>query len=445
MFNIPLLTNLRTGFMRVILILGSALIVATVAYMLKDTSLSRSAAALTKAETIGTPDQSKSYRIVLGMHAAEQDDAYTVGGQLIASYRKASEGFSPLDEIAFSEYPDESTIYIPTADESELYCKVTDPGCFDQILADKAARDDERKRLSTIVERYIVYLDTNDFRSELAESVNTPWPEYRYVFAANRMRIFDAFDLVEKGNVDLAVEGMLEETRQLRQKLAASDVIIHKVITAHLIRDNLEAIAYVHSIGNGQLVKPIDYLTPQELSFEKPLQNEFFMTRDIIVAIDSEPEKLSEELEVPAWICQLLVQPNKLINRLADRINKHAELSRVDPAAFSAAFDDLDMIDDSNYSLSPTVDELMTNIIEVQYEDYIGRVFDLNAKIALVNAQITGETDSLVNPYYPDDEVTLHVDDDALNVCMDGPLPDEKHMRCLDIVSVNASLISRLD
>jgi hypothetical protein len=41
-----------------------------------------------------------------------------------------------------------------------------------------------------------------------------------------------------------------------------------------------------------------------------------------------------------------------------------------------------------------------------------------------VNAQITGNPNSLENPYYPGEDVELHEDD--LAICMTGPLPDER-------------------
>lgn len=428
--------------MRNIVLIVAVAAVGMLIFVMTDESLSPSARELSSFTGTEKLDPSKAYRILLGIHAAEEENAYAVGSELIQSYQQASAGSGPFDDIEFSEYPDESAIYVPSAADHELYCVISESGCLDKILADKRGRRGERERLSTIVERYIAYLTSNDFRSELPESVNTPWPEYRYVLTAARMRLFDAFDLMENGYTDVAIEELLKDTQLLRQTLAASDTVVHKLITTALIRDNFEAIAYLHSVGEGKALQPIDYLTAEELSFEKPLRNEFFMFRDIIEAMDRNPDKISEELDTPAWLSQMAFRPNKMTNVVADRINKQTKLSQVDPAAFSAAVNDLSFIDSSHYSLFPTINETMANIFDVHYEDYVGRLFDLNAKIALVNAQITGQVDSLTNPYYSDDEVALHIDDDSLNVCMDGPLPDKKKMRCLDIVSIDDSLVS---
>jgi hypothetical protein len=163
-----------------------------------------------------------------------------------------------------------------------------------------------------------------------------------------------------------------------------------------------------------------------------------------IDAIDRNLDEVSELMDRPVWLTQIAFRPNKVTNVVADRISKQTKLSQVDPAAFSAAIDELDLVDSSKYSFYPTMNDALARIFDVHYEDYVGRVFDLNAKIALVNAQITGESDSLTNPYYPNENVALHTDGDSLNVCMDGPMPDAKHMRCLDIVSINESLVTRI-
>jgi len=138
-----------------------------------------------------------------------------------------------------------------------------------------------------------------------------------------------------------------------------------------------------------------------------------------------------------------LFHPNKVKNAAAEEINALIKLSHVSPSEFELALQTTIPTERNFFSVVPSVSAAMSDIGFADYSDYVGRVFDLNVKIALVNAQITGDPDSLVNPYYPGPGPSLHSVDTA--ICMDGPLPDERNFRCLNVISVPTEMVSRID
>ena len=425
-----------------ILIFAALVAIGAIAYMTTDEQLSPLASEFIDSKTSDSSEVSRAYRILLGMHAAKEDNAFDVGSRSIADFLQASANAGVLDKIGYPEYPDQKKIFVPSSDENDLYCAIRASGCLDQIGLDRSGRDKELERLSTLVERYSEYLSANDYRTEIGSFVNEPWPDFRYLFVASRMNIFSAFNTAENGNVDAAIATLLEESRLLRATLMASDTVIHKVMTLALLRDNLGAVAYIHSLHDAHQMEPIPFLTRSERSFYGPLQREFTLIRKIAEEADGNPELLSYEFETPAWLGRLIFRPNMLINTVAERIDRQIILSQVKQAAFSAAVDELNISDDRMYSIVPSVNDAMVVMSGVDYTNYVARAFDINVKIELVNAQITGNPNLLNNPYYPDDEVKLHEDD--YSVCMDGPLPDERRYRCLHVFEVPEEFVSSI-
>ena len=386
---------------------------------------------------------SRSYRILLGMYASRDENAEDVGSELIATYRDAKAVTNPLHDVEFETYPDDRKIFIPSQDESDLYCRIAESGCLETIFQARDRRTMELERLSVLVSRYDDYLAASDFRTELPPAANEPWGDYRYLLTANRMAIFSAMRLAEAGDVNGAIDAMRANIQAIRGMLATSDMIVHKVITSVSLADSLEALAFIHSVFEADAVEPIPLLTSQETSYRLPLNHEYMLLHAVANALDGSPSMFSEKFDTPAWLGRLAFRPNRLLNDVATRIDAQVTLSESSPAVFAQTADSLDLQTDSLYSAHPGINGTMMVMADVDFLTYIGRAFDINSKIALVNAQISDQPDSLTNPYYPDVTAKLHSNE--MGMCMDGPLPDDKYNRCLGLFGLHMDLISQVE
>jgi len=429
--------------MKKLMMFAAVLGVAIFVYLSIDHSPSAIAESLRNSNASEDRGPSRAYRILLGMGVQQDDDALAVGGEIISHYYSASADIGILDEDHFVGYSDDRALSLPVDDEDELYCNIIDEGCLDRIAVSASERNLEIERLSVLMSRHRDYLQAGDYRTEIPIAMSEPWVDFRVAMVANRLDIFSALSMAENGQPADAIDNLFVNIEQLRGLLAASDMLVHKVITALQLRDSLEAVAYIHGLYDEKDFTPLAHLSVSERSLELPLRNEYLLVDRVAEALDGSAELLSEEFNTPGWIGKRVFRRNLLMNIVADRINAQVALSQLDPEEIHNALDIIALDDDPIFSVLPSVNEAMKVMADVDFTKYIGIVHDLNVKISLVNAQITGDPRALVNPYYPTKELALESVGTA--ACMDGPLPDDKKIRCLDIIGISEALVTRID
>jgi hypothetical protein len=433
--------------MRKVILFAAIALVALVAYVSADEELSSVANQYLETTANAGLGPSRAYRVALGMHADFDEDPYEVGSTAISDYLDASKNLSIYDDVSYPEYPEEKKVFVPSSGDGELYCLFAESDCLSQLLLDGRAREEERHRLAQMVERYDDYLTTEDYRTEIPAGYSEPIPNFRYMFAAQRMKVFAAMSIAEQGDAESAVKALLEDLKLLRGKLKNSDHMIHKMITVAQVRDQLEAIAFIHSVFDAPDIGPISRLTEQELDFGMPLRTEFGLVHQIAEYMDGNPGIVSDEVGLPVWMSRFVFPANKITNSAAEQVHWQTKLTQLSPEEFAEQVDQESSGSRRLFSIIPSVNNALTEISSVDYIEYIARTYDLNTKIELVNAQLTGEPNAIVNPYYPSSEVVLSdgdFDESDIRVCMDGPLPDEKGTRCLTILGVHEGLISLL-
>ena len=418
--------------MRAILIFTAIIGIGTAVYFTTDKRPSALASKMSAVKASDNLDVSRSYRILLGIHAADDEDAYAVGSERMSSYREAAGSESALEEIEFTDYPQEKAAYIPSHGDHPLYCYFGDAGCLDEVARDATGRLVERERLAHLTRRYEQYLTAEEFHTELSLAINEPMPVYRHLVIAHKMRIFAAYGIAEDGQPSEAVRDMLDDVQRLRQKLAQSDNVIHKVVTIILLQDSLDAIAHVHARYNAHPIPPIPTLTPTERSFRKPLENEFQLLSALAFMPLASDAAWSENFGDIPKLLRRFYRPNMVVNALAENFDQQIHLSEQTSFAFANSLTETETKSNEFFSIIPRINEQVQYLSGEDYLKYVSRAFDLDVKIALVNARVTERRAAIVNPYYPGQPAVLY--EDGGRLCMEGPLVDEKYARCLPFI-----------
>jgi hypothetical protein len=208
-----------------------------------------------------------------------------------------------------------------------------------------------------------------------------------------------------------------------------SDELVHKMVMTSLMADDLEMIAYINANYEPKQQEPIASLSLHERSLRKPLNREFEYIQNMAKALDEEPNRFAEEGFAPAWLVRLMYKPNAALNQSAEWMENLVSISEGDPRAFADGVSDFLSQPARTQSIIPAIDKIVAALVKPEYSSYAGRIFDLNAKIALVNFISEHRSGQPENPYFGTDGSQVTVDDHRL--CLDGPLPDERYMRCV--------------
>jgi hypothetical protein len=151
--------------------------------------------------------------------------------------------------------------------------------------------------------------------------------------------------------------------------------------------------------------------------------------------LNGNPEFIAEGGNLPAWIVKLVYKPNISINSILPRYQQAIDYARLSHKEFSTKIISGDKPEIETSRIRNFVGTILASIDGADYLNYVARVKDLDVKILLFNTLIAepnvdAALGSLNNPYY-EMPTPAFLTDDQRKICFDGPLPDNRNLRCL--------------
>jgi hypothetical protein len=373
-------------------------------------------------EEPAAPAESSAYYQLLGLDAPAGQEPQAVGRQLVQAHRQWRAEHGPYDLLASAAA--DQRIELP----GKELCALGEPDCLQQLREDRAALAELLARHGELLLRYENLLALNDYRTLSQPSMDEPLANFTTLDRANRLRGAQALALAADGRGEEALALLQQDVRQLRAWLARADNLILKMMMVSLLGRDLDSIAALHRDGLVPAPAAQPALSEAERSLQAPMQREFALVGSGLLTLVDDPQTATE-LGVFGWQLQWLYKPQMTVNDLLPDYQRVAARSRLDTAAFAGTLGGRAREELSIWRrLRNPVGAILGDVAMPDFNKYLARLHDLDAKLALFNSlgQKLPEAD---NPYGPGQRASWNKKRQAY--CFSGPLKDEQGLRCL--------------
>ena len=361
---------------------------------------------------------SAAYFQLLGLDAPAGQEPQAVGRQLLQAHRqwRAQHDLSePMAAVASER------IELPGAE----LCMLGEGDCVQRLREDRAVLAELLVRHGELLRRYETLLALQDYRSLSQPSMDEPLANFTTLDRANRLRGAQALALALDGRGDEALAALQQDVRLLRGWLARADNLILKMMLARQLGNDLDAIAALYRAGLVPAPAAQPALSEAERSLEAPMQREFALVGSGLLTLVDSPETAAAS----KWRLLLMYRPHMTVNDMLPDYQRVAANSRLDTAAFVRAVKLPSRSERSIWrGVRNPVGAILGGIAMPDFNKYLARLHDLDAKLALFNALGQGVPEA-DNPYRPGQSASWNAQ--RQGYCFSGPLRDEQGLRCL--------------
>jgi aminoglycoside phosphotransferase (APT) family kinase protein len=221
---------------------------------------------------------------------------------------------------------------------------------------------------------------------------------------------------------------MQQDVRLLRGWLARADSLILKMMLVRQLGHDLDVIAALHRAGLLPPPSAQPALSEAERSLEAPMRREFALVGSGLLTLVGDPQAAAE-LGASRWWLRWIYKPHMTVNDSLPDYQRVAANSRLDTVAFARMVRVPSRSAPSLWRRARNpVGTIFGMVAMPDFNKYLARLHDLDAKLALFNAlgQAVPEAD---NPYRPGQRAKWDAKRQAY--CFTGPLKDEQGVRCL--------------
>ncbi|MFW5426187.1 MAG: hypothetical protein ACKE8G_06585 [Methylophagaceae bacterium] len=384
-------------------------------------------------------EHSEAYLYLLGIVAEEGEDPLTVGKQLFASMQQAEENYTFGDEdFEYGGYPEGRELPLP---HGELFCDRKEDECWQTIFLNTGDIEQVLTANDTLLHRYQTFIKMNNYHTLAKPTLQEVFPPFHYLIKANRLIMLKVIHMTESAE---AANMLIVHIAALRQHLESADNLIGKMIYSELISESFDVLSLVVHQRKSEHKNEIPLLSLQELSFETAMPREFAMNHELYINLDQSPDLFAKEkqgiaLNPPPWVVTTFYKPNMTINAEYSFFKEVISNSKLDQLDFTIKVtnDDSRLPNGLGAKVRNHTGYVLSSIARPNFDQYIARLLDLNAKIALFNqtankAELPEDLGHIKNPYY-ETANTAFYSEDGKSICLTGPLEDDKNQRCVRV------------
>jgi hypothetical protein len=372
------------------------------------------------AEPEASADSAAYYQL-LGLDAPAGQEPQAVGRRLVQAHRHWRAQHDLTESMAAV---DSQRIELPGAE----LCALGEGNCLQQLREDRAALAELLVRHGELLRRYEQLLALDDYSSLSQPSMDEPLANFTTLDRANRLRAAQALALALDGRGDEALAALQQDVRLLRGWLARADSLILKMMLARQLGNDLDVIAALHRAGLLPPPSAQPALSEAERSLEAPMRREFALVGSGLLTLVGDPQAAAE-LGASRWWLRWIYKPHMTVNDSLPDYLRAAANSRLETAAFVRTVKLPSRSERSIWrGMRNPVGAILGGIAMPDFNKYLARLHDLDAKLALFNAlgQSVPDAD---NPYRPGQPASWNAQRQAY--CFSGPLRDEQGLRCL--------------
>lgn len=381
-------------------------------------------------ENINQAEHSDAYLYFIGISTPATEDPMVIGAKNVEAAKQLA--FQDTDNQ--HAYDDEPKLALPNGD---VFCKLWQEHCIATLFSADADYASLMSKHKVLVARITKLNSLDDYKTLLKPTLNEPLPPYQYLVAGHRIKVLSAISLYQQDKKTLAVTALLEQFQVLRQMLARQDQLIGKVAYLTLMAEVMDVTSVILSdiqTTNMTEIASIPRLSLEEKSFKLAAAREFAMGYYTFKSLDKHPEFFQQGARMPSWLVRLAFKPNMTSNLIAPLYTQLVYFSELSAADLAKELTTESEADIAAFNIRNILGQTLANIAQPDLNKYVALFADFDVKIALFNHRYTNNT-GLINPYYSDDKPIYKQG----RICLNGPLEDEKLIRCL-IVSLEEAI-----
>lgn len=288
--------------------------------------------------------ETNGFYYLLGMAAAEKEDPWQVGYNYAQALEKVYEGnlgnqhkkpYPVLEKVALSRHP-WLCEQLVTAEISQNCCQRQ--YCYQHYLKHSELLDDFIQSHTDLLAQYRQFTTYQNYQAILPPTIDTPYPEYRYLILAHHIFLSDVLNKYLHHQAEEALFLLADDLKFHRQQLSQQDILLGKLIRARLILHNLALLSVLIEqnphldLTSEPWLSVLSPLTALETDITHSLYYEFQTFANVFENIGN--EIISTETAPAAFLSQFLKQflpwqKNKTLNRIFQVNKLLAELSKL--------------------------------------------------------------------------------------------------------------------
>jgi hypothetical protein len=379
------------------------------------------------------PDQSAAYLFLNGLDAPVVQNPADLGAKRLEAYQRWVAEHGDGEHFVAARH---ATLDLPEGPE---FCSVEQSDCFNELIA--RGPQPLSPEQATLLERYQQLLLLDDYHTLTFPSLYEPMLPLKYLIRGNQLQALEALRLAKSGDGAAALALLENDMARLRQQLVAADQLLLKMMFVHLLNHDLDWLARLYRHGLIPAPAKLASLSEAERSMQQAFLHEFGGGPALFHGLGQDEVSNMVGNQVLGRLALLLAyKPQMTINASIVPYQRAAVRSQLSPEAFRQTVL-ADTQTQPPASLRNKIGSVLLAVAVPDFNIYIGRMHDLDAKLKLLNllpelpdgaapneAQLAALADA-GNPYQPDQPPFWNVQTGQL--CYTGPLPERKGSRCL--------------
>ena len=216
-------------------------------------------------------------------------------------------------------------------------------------------------------------------------------PAIQYIRAAERVKTLKAIRLFNTGNINKSLSILEQQIKDNRHALTLHDSLVGKLVFTVILSELIDVLSIIIDQSDVP-IESIENLTTEEKSLAIAFAREFGSSYESHNDIDQRPNRITPGPHLPKWIRRIFFKPNMTSNAIAPLYYKAGKISELTPSEFSEYISSYEPISPITSKIRNKEGRHLLWFLP-SFNEYIGMLMDLEAKIYLFNQYHKDDSD----------------------------------------------------
>lgn len=249
------------------------------------------------------------------------------------------------------------------------------------------------------ISRYLTYLNHNHFTGQTFPDYDEPYPSYRNLITAQRVYHLSLLDSLDKENIAQIISELTEELILTKKVLSKAESLIHKMISAVLVSENVEFVnqlfqkSYIHELELTEYVSEL-FLSETHHDLARGFKRDYVIWVDVVRT----KHEISEVLQKKEFsfltkfylkiLYKFAYKENMTINYVTEDLYVPLRLTSLEPDVFFKEAQNIPKKERMNKFRNFLGRRAFDKHVPFTLHEYIARIHSLHNKMNLLKTQI---------------------------------------------------------